>query len=232
MIKGIADRVQKVNRSIENACKRSGRSPEEIKLIAVSKTFPLEVIRDAYDAGLRIFGENKAQELRDKAPQLPADIEWHFIGHLQSNKIKYAAPVSTLIHSVDSYALAESLSTFAIKKEMQIPILIEVNTSGEISKFGVNPDDVLETFGRIRELKNLNIQGLMTIGPLTSEEEQIRASFRMLRSIREKLAGIAEQSEIATLSMGMSQDFEIAIEEGSTMIRVGTAIFGSRGGIK
>ena len=229
MIKGIADRVEKVQSAIEKACKRSGRSPEEIKLIAVSKTFPAEVIQQAYDAGLRIFGENKAQELRDKAPQLPADIEWHFIGHLQSNKIKYAAPVSALIHSVDSLSIAEALSAFAVKKGMEIPVLIEVNTSGEASKFGMTADDVEENFKQIRMLENIKVRGLMTIGPMTADEERIRNSFRLLRSLRDKLAAIADESEIAALSMGMSQDFEIAIEEGSTMIRVGTAIFGHRG---
>ncbi len=232
MIMGIAERVQKVRKAVESACKRSGRLPEEIKLIAVSKTFPAEVIGDAYTAGLRVFGENKAQELRDKAPQLPQDIEWHFIGHLQSNKIKYVVPYASLIHSVDSIALAESLSAFAVKKERQLSVLIEVNTSGEASKFGLKPDDVFERVQEIRELKNIKVRGLMTIGPLTTNEDQIRASFRQLRTIREKLATTAEQSEIETLSMGMSQDFEIAIEEGSTMIRVGTAIFGSRGGVK
>lgn len=229
MIKGITDRVEKVQSAIEKACKRSGRSPEEIKLIAVSKTFPVEVIQQAYDAGLRIFGENKAQELRDKAPQLPADIEWHFIGHLQSNKIKYAAPVSALIHSVDSLSIAEALSAFAVKKGMEIPVLIEVNTSGEASKFGMTADDVEGNFKQIRMLENIKVRGLMTIGPMTADEERIRNSFRLLRSLRDKLAAIADESEIAALSMGMSQDFEIAIEEGSTMIRVGTAIFGHRG---
>jgi pyridoxal phosphate enzyme (YggS family) len=225
---GLANRVQEVNRSIENACKRSGRKVEDVKLIAVSKTFPLEAIKEAYDTGLRIFGENKAQELRDKAPQMPNDVEWHFIGHLQSNKIKYVASESSLIHSVDSLALAESISTFCGKKGLTVSILIEVNTSGEDSKFGLKPQEVAAVFKQMRILPNIDVQGLMTIGPLTKDKDKIRASFRQLRLIREELATVATQSEMATLSMGMSQDYEIAIEEGSTMIRVGTAIFGRR----
>jgi len=227
----ILDRVRDIYLSIEDVCGRCGRSPDDVKLIAVSKIFPVEVVRNAYDSGIRVFGENKAQELRDKAPQLPNDIEWHFIGHLQKNKIKYVAPVSTLIQSVDSYNLAEALSAFGVKNNKVISILAEVNTSGEESKFGLNPDDLINTFMKIRQLQNIKLEGLMTVGPLTSDESIIRVSFRLLKSLQEELSEKVNQSEIATLSMGMSQDFKIAIEEGSTMIRVGTAIFGRRLGV-
>jgi pyridoxal phosphate enzyme (YggS family) len=226
---GIAERVQQVYHSMESACKNSGRSIEEVKLIAVSKTFPVEVNREAYDAGLKIFGENKAQDLRDKAPQMPPDTEWHFIGHLQSNKIKYVAGVSALIHSVDSLSLAEAISAFGVKKDIAVPVLLEVNTSGESSKFGLKPEETKMAFEQIRVLENIEVRGLMTIGPLTRDEDKIRASFRQLRTIREELAAVGDESEMAELSMGMSQDYEIAIEEGSTMVRIGTAIFGKRG---
>ncbi len=229
---GISIRVQDVFLSIENACKRCNRTVEEVKLIAVSKNFPVEIVREAYDSGIRVFGENRAQELRDKAPKMPGDIEWHFIGHLQKNKIKYVVPVSTLIQSVDSLSLAETLSEFGKKNNKIVSILVEVNTSGEASKFGLNPDKVISTFMEIRQLQNIKPEGLMTIGPLTSNENKIRESFRLLKTLQKKLSGEIHQSEIATLSMGMSQDYEIAIEEGSTMIRVGTAIFGRRLGVE
>ncbi len=221
--------IARINERIEAACARSGRKSDEVTLIAVSNTFPAEVVRQAYDAGLRIFGENRPQELRDKARLLPEDIEWHFIGHLQTNKIKYVVPRAVLIHSVDTVHLARALNQFAEKKSLTIPVLLEVNTSGESTKFGFKPAEVSEAFGSIKELKYLQVKGLMTIGPLTDDQRQIRQAFRTLANLRETLVSAFPGHALPFLSMGMSGDFEIAIEEGSTHIRVGTAIFGARG---
>jgi len=229
MKNSIEEAIAKVNKRIEAACQRAGRKPEEITLIAVTKTFPAETVKQAYQAGLRVFGENRPQELRDKAQVLPPDIEWHFIGHLQTNKIKYVVPRAVLIHSVDSIHLARALEQFAEKRALKIPILLEVNTSGESSKFGFKPTEVLEAFKTIKEFNHLQIKGLMTIGPLTDNERKIRQAFRQLYQLREELLRSFESFTLPYLSMGMSGDFEIAIEEGSTHIRIGTAIFGARG---
>ncbi len=223
------DAIARVQERIEAACARSGRKADEVTLIAVSKTFPAEVVRQAYDAGLRVFGENRPQELRDKARLLPEDIEWHFIGHLQTNKIKYVVPQAVLIHSVDTVHLARALEQFAEKRALTIPVLMEVNTSGESTKFGFNPAEVPEAFATIKELKHLEVKGLMTIGPLTDDQQKIRQAFKTLASLRDKLTKAFHGHPLPFLSMGMSGDFEIAIEEGSTHIRVGTAIFGARG---
>lgn len=223
------DAIARVQERIEAACARSGRKADEVTLIAVSKTFPAEVVRQAYDAGLRVFGENRPQELRDKARLLPEDIEWHFIGHLQTNKIKYVVPQAVLIHSVDTVHLARALEQFAEKRALTIPVLMEVNTSGESTKFGFNPAEVPEAFATIKELKHLEVRGLMTIGPLTDDQQKIRQAFKTLASLRDKLTKAFHGHPLPFLSMGMSGDFEIAIEEGSTHIRVGTAIFGARG---
>ncbi|APF18370.1 YggS family pyridoxal phosphate-dependent enzyme [Caldithrix abyssi] len=225
----IKDAIARIYERIEAACQRAGRSREEITLVAVSKTMPPEVIKQAYDAGLRVFGENRPQELRDKARLLPEDIQWHFIGHLQTNKIKYVAPRAVLIHSVDSLRLAEALDQFAEKRSLTIPVLLEVNVSGESSKFGFAPEKTPEAFEKIAGLKHLHIKGLMTIGPLSDDRQKIRQAFRQLYNLREDLQKTASGVELPVLSMGMSGDFEIAIEEGSTHIRIGTAIFGARG---
>ncbi len=227
----IVKNIRDIEERITKACERSGRKREDVTLIAVSKTFPAEIVKQAYDAGLRIFGENRPQELRDKSQVLPQDIQWHFIGHLQTNKIKYVLPVARLIHSVDSLHLAQALSEFAGKKNLTVPILLEVNTSGEQTKFGFKPDEVLRAFEHIDRLPNLQLHGLMTIGPLTDDVQRIRQSFRQLRALQNDLRKQWGEQKTAILSMGMSGDFEIAIEEGSTHIRVGTAIFGKRGGM-
>ena len=195
----------------------------------MSKTLPAELIEHAYEAGLRIFGESRPQEVRDKTPVLPQDIEWHFIGPLQTNKIKYVLPVCRLIHSVDSLHLAQSISDFCKKRDISANILLEVNTSSESSKIGVQPAEAKEIFNKIRLLPNINILGLMTIAPFTNVEEDIRHSFRRLAKIKKELHSKMGRDQRFELSMGMSQDFEIAIEEGSTMIRIGTSIFGPRG---
>lgn len=217
-----------VRQRIRQACVRSGRDPQDVQLIAVTKTMPPEVIQAAYDLGVRRFGENRAQEFRDKIGRLPGDIEWHFIGHLQSNKIKYVAGKVALIQSVDSVELAQALSDFAVKKNITQAILLEVKTSPEATKYGVPPEQAEAVFMQIRELPNIFLKGLMTIAPFTDNEVSVRKSFRQLRELRDALASRVSDREVAVLSMGMSHDFEIAIEEGSTMVRIGTSIFGAR----
>lgn len=224
-VKSIAD----IKNRISEACQRSGRNSDDVQLIAVSKTLPVDVILEAYNSGLRIFGESRAQEVKEKTSDLPDDINWHFIGHLQTNKIKYVLPVCTLIHSVDSLHLAKAISDFCVKRDIPSSILLEINTSGEISKLGINSADAIEQYLEIRKLKNLNLKGLMTIAPYTNDENLIRQSFRLLKDIRDNLYKKIGSDQKLDLSMGMSQDYEIAIEEGSTMIRIGTAIFGPRG---
>jgi pyridoxal phosphate enzyme (YggS family) len=225
----LSDSIFEVKRRIDAACKRSGRRSDQVTLVAVSKTLPVDYIKQAYQAGLRIFGESRPQEVRDKTAVLPQDIEWHFIGPLQTNKIKYVLPVCTLIHSVDSMHLAKAISDFCQKKDISANILLEVNTSDESSKIGVQPKEAVEIFKKIRLFPNINIVGLMTIAPFTNVEADIRQSFRLLAKLKEELHSEIGRNQQFELSMGMSQDYEIAIEEGSTMIRVGTSIFGSRG---
>lgn len=222
--------LENINEQIKAACLKSRRSADEIELIAVSKTFPAEAISDAYGAGLRTFGESRAQDLRKKADILAPDINWHFIGHLQTNKIKYVAAVATLIQSIDSLHTAGALDQFCKRRGLTCDVLMQVNTSGETSKFGVKPQEAIETFLNIQEnLKEIKLKGLMTIGPFTDDKKKIRSAFSVLREIRDKLRDHTSPESIAVLSMGMSHDYNIAIEEGSTMIRIGTALFGKRG---
>lgn len=221
--------IQQINNRIAEACRRSGRSRDEVRLVAVTKTVPVPVILQAYQLGIQAFAENRAQDFREKAPALPADIEWHFIGHLQTNKIKYVAPRTQLIHSVDSWHLAQALAEYAKQNQVSCPVLLQVNTTGEESKSGVPPEEALDLFGEIQRLSALRLKGLMTIGPFTDDEKQIRQAFRRLVKIQEQLLKFVTAEAISILSMGMSHDFEIAIEEGSTMVRIGSAIFGPRG---
>ena len=221
--------LKKITDQIADACLRSGRTPEEVKIIPVSKSFPAETILQAYEQGIKIFAENKAQEFRDKTRVLPQDIEWHFIGALQTNKIKYVVPKAALLHSVDSLHLAEAVSKFAQRKNVTASVLLEVNTSAEKSKIGVTPEQAEETFLEILELNGLKLKGLMTMAPFTDDERLVRNSFRQLRSLQQKLQKHTAAENIKELSMGMSSDFVWAVEEGSTMVRIGTAIFGARG---
>lgn len=208
---------------------RCGRDPAEVQLIPVTKTLSTEVIRVAYNCGLRKFAESKAQEFRAKINLLPPDIEWHFIGHLQTNKIKYVLPPCNLIHSVDTLKLAQAISDFCARKSMTCSILMEVKTSVEESKYGVDTFQALDLFWQIKKLARIHLCGLMTIAPFTEDRHLIRRSFVTLREIREKIYNTIGRDQKLELSMGMSQDFEIAIEEGSTMVRIGTSIFGPRG---
>ncbi len=229
----IADNLQRVRERIAEAAGRAGRRPEEVTLVAVTKTHPPEVALEAVRAGALDLGENYAQELVAKKEALEAagvqGVRWHFIGHLQRNKVKYIAPFIHLIHSVDSLRLGQEISKRAQQAGRRIPVLIEVNVSGEETKFGVPPEQVRELAEGLLELEGVELQGLMTMAPIAEDPEQVRPIYRRLRELAEELAasGLPEQS-MRHLSMGMTQDFEVAVEEGATIVRVGTAIFGPR----
>ena len=225
----ISENIQSVEKRIQAACARAGRSRDEVTLICVTKTMPVEDLRQAYDAGQRSFGENRVQEINDKFPQLPSDIQWHMIGHLQRNKVKYLMDKAVMIHSVDSAALAQTISKEAVKAGRVMDILLEVNAAEEESKFGLTCADVLPLVREIAPLPGIHICGLMTVAPFTDDPETNRVFFRKLRDLsvdigRESIDNVS----MHILSMGMTGDFEVAIEEGATHIRVGTAIFGKR----
>lgn len=229
----IAENVARVRERIVAAVRRAGRNPEEVTLMGVSKTFPVEYIREGYAAGLRLFGENRVQEFAEKAGVLRdlADAEWHLIGHLQSNKAARAAELFDAADSVDSVKLAERLNAAAEKAGKALQILIEINVGGEDAKSGVAPgsQELEELLLAAPRLDNLQVRGLMTVPPYSENPEDARPFFRKLREIRERIASRRLASVVMdTLSMGMSHDFEVAIEEGSTCVRVGTAIFGDR----
>ena len=206
----------------ENIVKIKKKTPKEITLIAVSKTKSIKEIMEAYNAGIRDFGENYVQELVKKINELPKDIRWHMIGHLQKNKVKYVVNKNIyLIHSVDSLSLAKEINKEAVKKNIIVNILLEVNISNEKNKFGFKKEEIEKIYHEIKSYENINVLGLMTILPNISNENILRGYFKDLKKIKEKL-------ELSILSMGMSNDYKIAIDEGSTMIRIGTAIFGKR----
>lgn len=225
----VAENYRYVLKKVEEACARSGRDPKDVTLIAVSKTKPIEMIEEAMEAGARVFGENKVQELCDKYEQLPKDLHWHLIGHLQRNKVKYIVDKAELIHSVDSLKLAEEISKEALKKNVEVNILIEVNVAEEESKFGVSVEETPALVKEIAKLPGIHIQGLMTIAPYTTDPEENRPVFRTLK----KLAVDIKKKNIDNvcmdvLSMGMTGDYQVAVEEGATLVRVGTGIFGER----
>ena len=219
-------RIGEIQKRIEDAAVRSGREPSDVVLLAVTKTFPVEMIREAYDLGLRRFGENRVQEALGKIGKLPGEIEWHLIGQLQTNKINKIADRFSLIHSVDSLKSAKGLSA-RLEKDQEV--LLEVNTSGEASKSGFSPADFLASVSEWGGLPRLKIRGLMTVGPLTQDSQKRRDAFKLLKELFLKVKGeLQPESGFSILSMGMSGDFETAIEEGSTLVRVGTALFGER----
>ena len=225
----LKDNFETVEKNVANACARAGRDRSEVTLIAVSKTKPVEMLREVYDAGARDFGENKVQEICEKYDKLPSDIKWHMIGHLQRNKVKQVIDKVTLIHSVDSYRLAQEISVQAQKKGLSIPILIEVNIAGEESKFGISADDTIQLVEEIAALPNLKIQGLMTIAPYVVDPEENRLYFRQIMQLSVDIKNKnIDNVSMDILSMGMTGDYEVAIEEGATMVRVGTGIFGAR----
>lgn len=225
----LRDQLHEVQRRIEEACRRSGRNPEDVTLIAVSKTKPVSMIEELLPEGVLDFGENKPQELRDKYEVLPKDLRWHMIGHLQTNKIKYVIDRACLIHSVDSLHLAEAIDREAEKHGLVMPVLVEVNIAGEESKFGLKPQETAEFVEKLSHFSHIRVEGLMTIAPFVENPEDNRIHFQNLRKlcvdIREKNI---DNVNMCTLSMGMTGDFEVAVEEGATMVRVGTAIFGAR----
>ena len=224
------DRIAHIETKVQEAALRVGRNPEEIRLVAVSKTKPVEMVAEAFEAGQRIFGENYIQEAVEKIQRLEEkDIQWHFIGHLQSKKSKYAAGNFELIHSVDSLKLATELNKQAAKKGVLQNILIQVNTSGEESKSGTTEVEVVQMIREIAELKHVAIKGLMTMPAFFDDPEGARPFFKQLRQIKERIETLVIPNvEMKELSMGMTGDFEVAIEEGATLVRVGTAIFGPR----
>ena len=226
----IKDNILNINQKIADACKRAERDTSEVSLITVSKTKPLEQLKEAYAAGSRDFGENKVQEMLDKIPQMPSDVRWHMIGHLQRNKVKYIVDKVFLIHSVDSLRLAEEISKEASKKGVCVNILIEVNIANEDSKFGIeNDNDCLELVMQISKLPNIFIKGLMTVAPFTENAEENRIYFAKLKQLAVDITKKnIDNVSVDILSMGMSGDFEVAIEEGATYVRVGTDIFGRR----
>ena len=217
----VADNINLIHQQIRAAAARVGRSPDDITLIAVSKAIEPERVEEALSAGQVVFGENKVQEARAKIPLLPGRARWHMIGHLQTNKVRDAVALFDIIHSVDSVKLAEDVNKWAERGGKTQTVLLEVNVSGEASKFGLKPEDLQSTVAEIHRLPRLDVRGLMTIAPFVEEAEKARPYFRRLRELGEEL-GLRE------LSMGMSHDFEVAIEEGATMVRIGTAIFGER----
>ncbi|HLK34590.1 MAG TPA: YggS family pyridoxal phosphate-dependent enzyme [Terriglobales bacterium] len=230
---GIARNIAAVRERIVAAARRAHRRPEEIALMAVSKTFPPQAIREAYNAGQRLFGENRVQEFAGKAAALAdlAGAEWHLIGHLQSNKAAKAAELFAAVESVDSLRVAEKLNAAAEKIGKRLPVLIEINIGAETAKSGATPDSpqLEQLLAAISRLDALELYGLMTIPPFTDDPQQARPYFRRLRELRDQIAARRLPGvNLEVLSMGMSHDFEVAIEEGSTCIRVGTAIFGER----
>lgn len=225
----ITENINEVRKNMEKACRVSGRNPEEVSLIAVSKTKPVSMLQEAYDAGCRDFGENKVQEIMDKIDRLPSDIRWHMIGHLQTNKVKYIVGKVFLIHSVDSLHLAEAISKEAVKQNTTVNILIEVNVAKEDTKYGAMAEDTVSLVEKIALLPGICVKGLMTIAPYVENPQENRQYFVKLRQLAVDIKSKnIDNVHMDILSMGMTGDYMVAIEEGATYVRVGTGIFGER----
>ena len=225
----LRENLEAVEANIQAACERAGRDRSEVTLIAVSKTKPVETLQEAYDLGVRIFGENKAQELAGKYEVLPDDIHWQMIGHMQRNKVKYIVDKVDLIHSVDSVRLAETIEKEAEKRNVTVNILIEVNVAKEESKYGLMPEEVIDFVDKLADFPHLRVKGLMTIAPFVDDPEENRPIFAHLRKLSVDIAKKnVDNMSMGILSMGMTNDYQVAIEEGATMVRVGTGIFGAR----
>ena len=225
----LKDQLQEVEKRIQAACDRAGRKREEVTLIAVSKTKPVETLQEAYGLGVRIFGENKVQELTAKYEALPKDIHWHMIGHLQTNKVKYIIDKAELIHSVDSLKLAETIEKEAAKHDLIADILVEVNVAEEESKFGMKMEEVIPFVEKVSAFPHVRVRGLMTIAPFVEDPEENRSIFADLHKLYIDIKKKNHDNDtVSVLSMGMTNDYEVAIEEGATMVRVGTGIFGAR----
>jgi PLP dependent protein len=223
----VAENLARVREQIAQTATKVGRSIDDIELVAISKTHPAEKVREAYEAGQTLFGESRVQEARAKIPELPSAIHWHFVGHLQKNKIRHALPLFEMLHSVDSLALAQDINRIAEEEGLHPRVLLEVNVAGEGSKFGFKPETLRAEMETLLALPRLSILGLMTIPPLAEEAEASRKYFVQLRELRDRVQ-TEFHVDLAQLSMGMTQDFAIAVEEGATLVRVGTAIFGKR----
>lgn len=225
----VVENLAEVEKHVQEACDRAGRSRDEVTLIAVSKTKPVSMIEELLPGGTRDFGENKVQELCEKYEVLPRDIRWHLIGHLQRNKVKYIVDKAYLIHSVDSLRLAETISEEGVKKGVTVPVLIEVNVAGEESKFGVTPEETEALVREIAKLPAIRVKGLMTIAPYVENPEDNRVHFSRLKQLSVDIGKKnIDNVSMNVLSMGMTGDYQVAIEEGATMVRVGTGIFGER----
>lgn len=225
----ISDNLKEIEENIRQVCIKAGRDEDAAKLIAVSKTHPASAVKEAYDCGIRDFGENKVQEIMDKYDVLPSDIRWHLIGHLQRNKVKYIIDKVYMIHSVDSVRLANQIQTEAEKADVHMNILIQVNIAEEETKFGLDTKELTQVVEEISKLDRVHIKGLMTIGPMTDNREEIRKIFKKLKQLSVDIQSKnIDNVSMSVLSMGMSGDYDIAIEEGSTYVRVGTSIFGQR----
>jgi pyridoxal phosphate enzyme (YggS family) len=226
----IYQNIEQIRERISIACRKAGREPAEVTLLAVSKTFPSTAVGEAIDAGILDIGENYVQELLKKRERLPDPaIRWHFIGHLQSNKVKYLVGWISLIHAVDNFALAEEINKRGAQSGRVVDILMEVNTTNEASKFGIRPEKALGFVKALAGMDHISLKGLMTIGPFLPDPEGSRPMFRQLRMLKDEIALLGQPNvHMKHLSMGMTGDFEVAIAEGATIIRVGTAIFGSR----
>ena len=225
----VSDNLKDVQKKIEQSCEKSGRNPKDVTLIAVSKTKPVSLLMEAYQAGARDFGENKVQELMDKIPQMPDDIRWHMIGHLQRNKVKYIVDKVYMIHSVDSYELAREISKEAVKKGVTVKILLEVNVAQEESKFGISCEQTEELARLVSQLPGIELKGLMTIAPYVVNSEENRKVFSKLRKLAVDISEKnIDNTSMNVLSMGMTGDYEVAVEEGATFVRVGTGVFGER----
>src|SRR5207249_4806336 len=223
----IAENVAGVREQIEQAAAKARRAVDEIELVAITKTHPAEKVREAIEAGQTLFGESRVQEARAKIPELPSNLRWHFVGHLQKNKIRHALPLFEMIHSVDSFGLAQDMNRIAEEEGMHSRVLLEVNVAGEGSKFGFAPDRLREQMEELLALPRLSIEGLMCLPPLAEEAEASRKYFVQLRELRDAIEK-EFQVKLPQLSMGMTNDYSVAVEEGATLVRVGTAIFGER----
>jgi len=223
----IAANLNNVRQRVAAACARTGRDPSSVTLVTVSKGHPADVVRAAADFGVSLFGENRVQEAKIKISQCPSRLQWHLIGHLQSNKCRDAVHFFAMIHSVDSLSLAREINKWAEKSAKTMPVLLEVNVAGESSKFGYSPENVLLELKEINALPKIEVRGLMTVAPWTQEAEKVRPVFRRLGQLKRQCEEILG-APLPHLSMGMSGDFEVAVEEGATMIRLGSAVLGPR----
>lgn len=224
----VAANLHRVRERIKAAACRAGRRPEEIKLVAVTKTIPSQIIKEAIACGVSMLGENRVQELLQKYPEFPPGLEWHLIGHLQRNKVKKIIGKAALIHSLDSWRLAEEISRAALEQNTMAGVLVQVNVAGETTKYGLLPSEVPDFVDAAADLPGLAVRGLMTIAPWTSNAEEVRPVFRHLKELAGRLQNNTAGAVMEYLSMGMSGDFEVAVEEGANILRIGTAIFGER----